>query len=586
MAGRPRFCAVTAVTAPYSVFPNRPTFWPVDTTPNRLLYGDNIRIMEQMKLQSVDLIYLDPPFNSSQTYNLMYRTMTGRPVPEQEEAFFDTWQMTADQWAMLEEMPILVQKYDVETTYGELWRRWLYALKDTQPELLSYLLYMLRRLLQMSLILKPTGSLYVHCDPTASHYLKVLLDGLFGHQNFRNEIVWKRTFAHGGAERWGDVHDSILFYTKSDKYTWNRVLQKHGKGYVEDKYKKQDARGRYTEIVMTGPGTTKGASGQPWRGYDPTSVGRHWAVPQRALQVLRDEGLTIPSGLHEQLDLLFSHGYIYIPQKKSGPGVPRFKHHLQTKGQPIQDVITDIPPLNSQAKDRLGYQTQKPTPLLARIIEASSKPGDVVFDPFCGCGTTIYAAHETGRQWLGCDITVLAIDLVTQTLYKRYGLVENKDFHVTGIPVSVSGAEMLFEEDPQEFQRWAIQRVNGLPMTTKGQDRGIDGRLYYEAKPGMRAMVLQVKGGQNVSSRDVRDLRGVLQRENENVDLAGLISLKEPTKEMVREARSAGVFSYEGVDYPRIQMLTIREILEEKRDFKTPTKIKSRASTGQVKLPI
>jgi DNA modification methylase len=550
---------------------------------NQLFYGDNLTIMQRMGKDSVDLIYLDPPFNSKRNYNLMYKNMTGKPVPEQADAFCDTWEMDAEKEAIARSMPVLMREHGVDDYYVDFWRLWMQALRHTQPHLLAYLIYMVQRLLHMKSILRPTGSIYLHCDPTASHYIKVMMDGIFGHKNFRNEIVWKRTFAHGSASRWGDIHDTILFYTKSDSYTWNRVDQALDEDYVDTKYRFQDTRGRYRLVVLTGPGITKGASGKPWRGYDPTDAGRHWAVPKRAIETLRSEGVAIPFDLHEQLELLYQNGYIRFPQKKTGPGVPEFKLYLPT-GAPIQDIVLDIPPINSQAKERLGYPTQKPIVLLDRIIQASSNKGDRVFDPFCGCGTTIYSAVKNERQWIGCDIAILSIRLVRDVLTERYRLAEGKHFVLDGVPVSVDQAQELFRHDPFQFQHWAVERVGGFPMQKKVADRGIDGRLYFETRYGLKAMVLSVKGG-NIRPTDIRDLRGVLEREDE-MELAGFISLHEPTKAMREEAARAGMYRYADVEYPRLQLLTVREILEDKKEFHTPSKLGSRIATGQAALPL
>lgn len=551
---------------------------------NRLFYGDNLVIMRNMLKHEVDLIYLDPPFNSKKNYNLMYKTMTGKPVPEQADAFCDTWEMTAEKEEVARAMPVLMREHGVEDYYVQFWRLWIQALRNTQPHLLAYLIYMVERLLHMKSILKPSGSIYLHCDPTASHYIKVMMDGIFGHRNFRNEIIWKRTFAHGGASRWGDVHDTILFYTMSDDYTWNRVTQEHDRDYLDVKYRFTDKRGRYRLVVLTGPGVTKGPSGKPWRGYDPTAAGRHWAVPKRAVSALRDEGFSIPDSLHEQLELLYQQGFIRFPQKPGGKqGVPEFKLYLPS-GQPIQDVVSDVYPINSQAKERLGYPTQKPIQLLERIILASSNPGEVVFDPFCGCGTTVYSAQKNGRRWIGCDIAILSILLVKDRLKKDFGLVEGRDFEVSGIPVSVEQAQELFGRDRFQFQHWVVERVGGFPMHQKVADKGVDGRIYFETQDGLKEMVLSVKGG-NIRPADVRDLRGVLEREPQ-AELAGFVSLREPSRAMRSEAASAGFFHYAGVKYPRIQLLTVRDLLEDKREFQTPSKIGEKVKRGQQTLPL
>jgi DNA modification methylase len=552
---------------------------------NRLYYGDNIMIMQRMPLQCVDLIYLDPPFNSKQNYNLMYKTLTGKPVPEQAEAFCDTWEMDAEKEQLAQTMPMLMIERGVDNYYVEFWRLWIQALRHTQPHLLAYLIYMVQRLLYMKTILKPTGSIYLHCDPTASHYIKVMMDGIFGHRNFRNEIVWKRTGAHGRAKRWGPIHDTILFYTMSDNYTWNRVFEQYDKSYTDAFYRLKDEHGVYQLVTLDGPGTRKGSSGQPWRDVDPTAKGRHWELPpDRALP----EWFEHPNGypemtVQERLDVLERAGLIYWPPRGTSP---RYKRYLSvSEGNPIQDIITDIGPLSSQSSERLGYPTQKPVELLRRIIQASSNPGDVVFDPFCGCGTTIYAANETERAWIGCDIAILAIKLIREVLTERHRLTEGTHFEVDGIPASVEQAEELFKRDPFQFQHWAVERIGGFPMQKKVADRGIDGRLYFETQEGMKSIVISVKGGATIRPTDIRDLRGVLERE-QGAEIAGFISLKEPSKAMREEAATAGRYEYNGNYYDRIQLLTISEIIEGKRMFQSPTKVGSRIATGQTLLPI
>ena len=547
---------------------------------NKLWYGDNLTIMQGMGKHSVDLIYLDPPFKSDANYNLLYKTMTGKPVPEQVEAFCDTWEMDAEKEAIARSMPVLMREHGVDDYYVDFWRLWMQSLRGTQKPLLAYLIFMVQRLLHMKSILRPTGSIYLHCDPTASHYIKIMMDGIFGHENFRNEIIWKRTGAHGRAKKWGPVHDTILFYTAGNRYTWNRVLEDYDKDYLEKFYRTKDDKGMHQPISLTGPGTRTGSSGQPWRNVDPTLTGRHWDLPpDRALP----DWFVFPEGYSDmdcqsRLDVLDDAGLIYWPKRGS---VPRFKRYATVAGgNPVQDIITDIGPLSAHSGERMGYPTQKPVALLDRIIRASSNKGDVVFDPFCGCGTTIYAAHESERQWIGCDIAILSIKLVREKLIEKYRLVEGVNYVVDGIPTSVEGAQELFDKDPSTFQNWFVERVGGFPMQRKSADRGIDGRIYFETGDGLREMMIQVKGGKHVRPTDVRDLRGVLERE-ENAELAGFLSIAPPTKAMISEAAEAGVYEYGGVRYPRIQFLTTHDVLADKREFHMPTRVNTKISTGQ-----
>ncbi len=548
---------------------------------NQLYYGDNLTRMQHMPKHCVDLIYLDPPFSSKQNYNLMYKTLTGKPVPEQAEAFCDTWEMDAQKEAMARSMPVLMREFGVEDYYVEFWRLWMQALRNTQPHLLAYLIYMVQRLLHMKVILRPTGSIYLHCDPTAVHYIKVMMDGIFGHGNFRNELIWKRTGSHGGSKRWGPVHDNILFYTASDRYTWNRVFQEYDKQYLDDFYRFNDDRGRYRLVTLTGAGIRTGDSGKPWKGVNPTDSGRHWALPLRALQAAYPSTELARLSTQEKLDLLEEAGLVYWPPRGLVPQQKRYSD--ENPGVLVQDVITDIGPVSSQAKERLGYPTQKPVPLLERIIKASSNKGDVVFDPFCGCGTTIYAAEKTGREWIGCDIAILAVKLIREVLTEKYRLTEGKEFSVDGIPVSVEQAQELFARDPFQFQHWAVERAGGFPMQKKVADKGIDGRMYFETQDAMREMVISVKGGNTVRPSEVRELRGVLEREA-NAELAGFISMKEPSKAMREEAGRAGKYCYNGVSYDRIQFLTVKDMLVDKREFHSPTKVGSRIATGQIAL--
>lgn len=533
---------------------------------NHLYYGDNLTIMQRMPKHSVDLIYLDPPFNSKQTYNLIYKNMTGKPVPDQADAFCDTWEMDAEKEELAKKMPILMREYDVPDYYVEFWRLWINALRHTQPHLLAYLIYMVQRLLHMKSLLRPRGSIYLHCDPTASHYIKVMMDGIFGHENFQNEIIWKRTSAHSSAKRYGPVHDTILFYTLGARFTWNPLYGEYDQTYVDAFYTHKDEGGRaWRRSDLTGAGIRHGETGQPWRGIDITAKGRHWAY--------------VPSVL-EEMDAA---GKIHWP-KKAG-GMPMLKRYLdEQRGVPLQDVWTDIKPIHNMASERLGYPTQKPIPLLDRIIQSSTNKGDVVFDPFCGCGTTIYSAVKNERKWIGCDIAILSIKLIREILAgDSFRLAEGVHFDVSGIPVSVEQAQELFKRDPFQFEHWIVERVGGFP-TKKTGDKGIDGRMYFETNRGLKGMVLSVKGGK-LRPTDVRDLYGVLSGETDT-ELAGFLSLEAPSKAMKEAAAKAGQYSYGGIQYDRIQFLTAADILEGKREFHTPTKVAARISTGQAALPL
>lgn len=530
---------------------------------NKLYYGDNLTIMRGMADASVDLIYLDPPFNSQRTYNLIYTKLTGLPLPEQEEAFCDAWTMDAEKIEMAREIPIIIQdRYGVTDDVAKFWKAWIDTLKKTEPRLLAYLVYMTYRLFEMRRILKPSGSIYLHCDPAASHYIKVMMDGVFGHGNFRNEIIWRRTSAHSSAKRYGPVHDVILYYANGAGTTWNPTYQAYDADYVETRF----ARGRerpWKDADLTGAGTRNGETGKDWRGFNPTRKGRHWAYPP------------------EELDRLDADGRIYWPNKAGG--WPRFKRYLdESEGIPLQDVWTDINPVNSQAAERLGYPTQKPLSLLERIIASSSNPGDVVFDPFCGCGTAVVAAHQLGRHWIGCDIAILSVQIVRDLLDKRYGLHDGEHYQISGVPRSLDAAKDLFSRDKRQFQHWLVELSGGFSNNKHSGDEGIDGRIYFGPKADLRSMVLSVKGG-HLSPQFVRELRGTLERDG--TEMAGFLCLDEPTKGMISEAAKAGMFSYDGATYPRMQIRTVAELFAGKV-FDTPAKVRKLGWEGQTHLAI
>lgn len=429
-------------------------------------------------------------------------------------------------------------------------------------DMMAYLTMMAVRLVELHRVLDKTGSLYLHCDPTASHYLKIILDAVFGADNFRNEVIWQRTSSANNPKRWGPVHDVVLYYSKTSSVLWNKTLQSYDAKYIDDKYRHSDARGRYRLSDLTAPGVRNGDSGKPWRSFDPTLTGRHWGVPKA---ILDEIGSFEDLSTQDKLDILDEQGFIYwTPGRGGKPGFPQLKRYLQG-GQQIQSVITDIPPVNSMAIERLGYPTQKPVALLERIINASSNPEDVVLDPFCGCGTTVHAAQKLGRNWIGIDITHLAIGLIEKRLRDAFPDVF---FTTHGVPQDLAGAKDMANRGKTdknyyfEFEKWALSLIAAQPgnLSKKGADKGIDGNMWFGPKHEGRAIV-SVKAGENISVQMIRDLRGVIEREKAAVGV--FLTLNEPTKPMITEAAGAGQYIMDGFPpVPRIQIVTIDEALK------------------------
>lgn len=510
---------------------------------NSLYFGDNLEILRNdIKSESVDLIYLDPPFNSKASYNRLFRSPNGHEPHAQITAFEDTWhwgEKAEREFAELVQQP----NTDVSEMMQAL-RRFL-----GENDVMAYLTMMANRLLELRRVLKPTGSLYLHCDPTASHYLKLVLDGVFGKEGYLNEIIWKRHSAHSSANRFGPIHDTIFFYGKSHtEHRWNSQRVGYEEEYLDKYYKYDDGDGRlYWRNSATAAGIRHGSSGKPWRGFDPTSRGVHWKF-------------TI-----ENLEELDAKGGIYWPPNNGWPYIKRYREEL--RGLVVSDIWDDIDKINPSGHERLGYPTQKPLALLDRIIKASSNEGDVVLDPFCGCGTAIHAAEKLKRSWIGIDITHLAISLIEKRLKDAFPGIA---FEVYGTPKDFESARDLAQRDKYQFQWWACSLVNAQPYQgkKKGADSGIDGVIYFkDDKTIAKKIVVSVKAGEHVSVPMIRDLGHVVNREKASYGF--FVTLSKPTAPMRVEAVKAGYYQSPVGPKSRIQILTIEGLLNgtEKPDY-------------------
>ncbi|MDE2716131.1 MAG: DNA methyltransferase [Chloroflexota bacterium] len=536
---------------------------------NTLYYGDNLDILRQhVPDESVDLIYLDPPFNSNASYNVLFKERSGEESPAQIKAFTDTWEWTQESERVFEQEIIMhpatpPNVKDMITAFREFIGR---------NAMMAYLVMMTPRLVELRRVLKPTGSIYLHCDPTASHYLKLLMDAIYGARYFRSEISWRRTNAHNdakqGRRQYGNVRDSILFYSKGNRWNWNWQYTEYDKEYVDAFYKfMEQGSGRLYQkgdLTAAKPGgdtsyewRVKRPRGEDWEadltneylhpieGWEYKGVlpysGRYWAYSRDGMTVMAEEGR--------------------IAYNRNG--TPRYKRYLdEMPGVPLQNDWTDIRP--ASPSESLGYQTQKPQALLERIIEASSNEGDVVLDPFCGCGTAVAAAEKLKRKWIGVDVTHLAVALMKNRLKTGFNIVPGVDYQVVGEPADVGSALALAEQDRYQFQFWAMSLLEAFPreQSKRGADRGIDGVIHFIDGPrrSTRKAVVQVKSGK-VSSPLIRDLKGTVDRENAALGL--FITLEDPTRDMRTEAVSAGFYHSEvwQRDYPKVQIRTVQDLL-------------------------
>ena len=495
---------------------------------NVLYYGDNLEILRRyLPDESVDLIYLDPPFNSNRRYNVLFKESEGTSSGAQIQAFSDTWR-----W----DRP-------AEQTYNELVlnaparvSRTIEAMREIigSNDLMAYLVMMTIRMVELYRILNRRGSIYLHCDPTAGHYIKIIMDAVFGIEQFQNHVIWKRTSAHSDAKRYGRISDFLLFYAKGKKWTWNTQYEPYSEEYAK-RFHRKDPDGRaWSDYDLTAKGLSGGGYEYEYKGA--TSL---WRVPPETMKRLDDE-----RRLH-----FTSRGGI------------RLKRYLEElPGSPMSEMWTDIPPINSQAKERLGYDTQKPLPLIERVIRASSNKGDVVLDPFLGGGTTVVASEMPGRRWIGIDITHLAISVTRKRLSDSF---PNLSYDVVGEPKDLESARALALQDRYQFQWWALSLVNAMPVggvRKKGADQGIDGIIKFidSGRGRTGKVIVQVKSGR-VSVRDIRELKAVAGERG----LGIFLTLQQPTEPMLREAVTAG-FHHSPLwqrDFPRIQIITVEQLL-------------------------
>ena len=515
---------------------------------NTLYYGDCLQILKELPDACVDLVYLDPPFNSNRDYNAFFSSPTGGKNSAQITAFEDTWH-----WG--EQAEVEYHQLLHNPNAGQLAETLMPALRSFlgENDMMAYLTMMASRLVEMRRVLKDTGSLYLHCDPTASHYLKIVLDGVFGKENFRTEISWKRSSAHNdakqGRKKYGNIRDIIFFYTKDKKYTWNWIYTAYDKEYIEKNYRYDDGDGRKYRLDNLTAAKGGGDTSYDFHGTKPYK-GRYWAYSR------------------ENMEKFLQEGRLYFPK---GGGTPSYKRYLdEMPGVPMQNSWDDIKP--ASGSEYLGYPTQKPVALLERIIRASSNPGDVVLDPFCGCGTAVHAAQKLGRKWIGIDISHLAVALIKQRMTSAF---HDCEFEISGTPKDVESARYLAEsnglEGRYQFQYWALSLVDAIPANDKkkGADSGSDGFIWAYNDPNATKpfkINISVKSGK-IPANHIRELGGMLGKDS--VELCLLITLEEPSKKMKKDAVSYGFYTYpNGKEFPCIQILTIQELLDGKRpDF-------------------
>jgi DNA modification methylase len=519
------------------------------TWKNKLYFGDNLDVLrESIPTESVDLVYLDPPFNSKANYNVLFRTPKGLESSAQITAFEDTWHWTEQAEKEFGEL-VHQSNTDVSEMIQAL-RRFM-----GENDMMAYLTMMTNRLLELHRVLKPTGSLYLHCDSTASHYLKIALDTTFGIENYRNEITWKRRTGSSSSihqsNKFGIITDTIFFYAKSDKailHTQYNFEATGYKEYVEKCFNHIDKDGRRFQIDNLANPAYRPNLIYEYKGYKPPKNG--WAISK------------------EKMELWDKEDKLYFPEDKNGR-IRRKRYADELKGKPVQNLWDDIEMVSSQSGERLGYPTQKPIALLERIINASSEEDSLILDPFCGCGTAVHAAEKLKRRWIGIDITHLAVSLIEKRLKHAFPDIQ---FDVEGTPKDLDSAQNLADRDKYQFQWWACSLVNAQPFQgkKKGADGGIDGLIYFQDdRTTPKKIVVSVKGGNNVNVAMIRDLAHVVDREKASIGI--FITMVDPTRPMKEEAVKAGYYeSPIGANFPKVQILTIKGLLEGTERAKYP----------------
>ena len=538
---------------------------------NKLYYGDNLEVLrEHIADESVDLIYLDPPFNSNASYSILFKSPEGKGADAQIEAFTDTWT-----WGPSADAALM----DITTSGNHALHTLMQAMKTAigTNAMMAYLSMMAVRLVELHRVLKPTGSLYLHCDPTASHYLKLVLDAVFGPDRFVNEISWRRTTSKAdhaqGAKHFPRVRDILLRYAKTGDFTFHQPFGEYGEQYLSTKYRHAESDGRkfrLSDLTAAKPG---GQTTYEWRVKRP--IGGAWEADLDGEYANPVEGweyraVTPYKGRiwvynEEKMREVAQQGRL----RYTSTGFPEYKRYIdEMPGVPISDDWDDIRPINSQAQERLGYPTQKPVALLERIIAASSNPGDAVLDPFCGCGTAIDAAQKLGRHWIGIDVTHLAIGLVEKRLNEAYnsGGQIKAVWDTIGVPKDLASAQKLAAEKPHDFQNWICLQLGGWPWMggKKGGDKGVDGYFYYVGEGGQTETgVISVKAGQNINPSMVRDLGDVMTTGGHKLGL--FVTAALPTRGIEEHAASKGLIETEFGRFPALQIFTLAELFQDRR---------------------